>query len=362
MLNVFFFAGCEFFFVPFGRGRDETRRRIVIQQDCLFFKHKFLPDMPKIVILDGHVANPGDMSWEQFAELGELTVYPRTAPDQVVERAAGADAIFTNKTPITAEMLEALPCLRFIGVMATGFNNVDILAARRRGVTVCNVPAYSTDAVAQTIFAHILNITNAVEEHSQSVHRGAWQHCRDFSYRLTPVTELSGLTMGIYGLGHIGAKVAEIARAFGMRVIALTSKPQYQLPDYITAVDRDQLFSQSDVLALCAPLTADNRGFVCDATLRLMKPSAILINTARGGLVDSAALARALEEHRLRAAGVDVLDIEPPTAAEPLLKARNCHITPHLAWQSDQARARLLDICADNLRAYLAGTPQNVVN
>ena len=318
--------------------------------------------MPKIVILDGHVANPGDMSWDSIAALGDLTVYPRTPADKVVERCQGAEAVFTNKVPITADTLQALPALRFIGVMATGYNNVDVQAARRLGITVCNVPAYSTASVAQTIFAHILNVTNAVAEHSQSVARGGWQHCRDFSYRLTPIIELAGLTMGIYGLGNIGKKVAEIARAFGMRVIALTSKPQSALPSYIQAVDRDTLFAQADVLTLCAPLTDTNRHFVNAATLSLMKPTAILVNTARGPLVDSDALARALEEHRLRAACIDVLPTEPPTAAEPLLRATGCHISPHLAWQSDQARARLIDICAANLSAYLAGSPQNVVN
>lgn len=318
--------------------------------------------MPKIVILDGHVANPGDMNWDAIAKLGDLTVYPRTPEDKIIERAQGAEIVLTNKTPLTAETIEALPDLRYIGVVATGYNIVDVVAARRHGVTVTNVPSYSTNSVAQTVFAHLLHITNGVAEHAASVARGGWQHCRDFSYRITHVVELAGLTMGIYGLGHIGMKVAEIAHAFGMRVVALTSKEQWQLPEFITAVSHDELFEQSDVLTLCAPLTAENHWFVNDKTLRLMKPTAILINTARGGLVDSAALTRALDEGRLRAAGIDVLEVEPPTAAEPLLKAHNCYITPHLAWQSDKARERLMEITAENVAAFLDGKPQNVVN
>lgn len=316
----------------------------------------------KIVILDGYVANKGDLSWDGIAALGDLTVYERTKPELVVERAADADAVFINKVVLDAATLAQLPKLKFIGVMATGYNNVDTRAARERDITVSNVPSYSTESVVQTIFAHILNITNAVALHDRSVHKGAWQHCRDFCYRLVSITELCGHTIGIYGLGHIGMRVAEIARAFGMNVIALTSKTAAELPDYITPVSKDDLFAKSDVLVLCAPLADDNHRFVNADTLALMKPSAILINTARGGLVDSKALALALREKRIAAAGIDVLETEPPTADEPLLTAPNCYITPHIAWQSDTARIRLVDICTENLRAYCQGAPINVVD
>lgn len=316
----------------------------------------------KIVILDAYVANSGDLSWDALAELGELTVYDRTAPDEVVERAEGADAIFTNKVVIDKDIIDRLPDLRFIGVLATGFNNVDVKAAREAGITVCNVPAYSTEAVVQTIFAHLLNITNRVEEHSASVRRGDWTNCRDFCYRLGPIAELSGMTMGIYGLGNIGSRVACVAHAFGMEVIALTTKMQWELPEYITPVSEHDLFTRSDVLVLCAPLTSENTRFVNADTLAMMKPTAIIINTARGGMVDSQALATALDEGRIAAAGVDVLVNEPPLSSEPLLHARNCHITPHYAWQSDAARRRLLDISAANLKAFIGGKPVNVVN
>ena len=317
---------------------------------------------PKIVVLDGYVANPGDLSWDALAALGDLTVYDRTAPADVVARAAGADAAFTNKVVLDAAAIEALPSLRFIGVLATGYNNVDIVAARRAGIDVCNVPAYSTHSVAQLVFAHILQIANHVGRHSTSVKKGGWQHCQDFSYRLTPIIELAGLTIGIYGLGNIGKEVAKIASAFSMRVVALTSKMQYELPEYITAVDRDTLFREADILVLAAPLTKENARFVNDRTLALMKPSAIVINTARGGLVDSTALARALDSGRLYAAGVDVLDQEPPRSDEPLLSCSGCYITPHVAWQSDVARRSLLEVSAANLAAFLQGRPQNVVN
>ena len=277
----------------------------------------------KIVVLDGHVANSDDLSWDALAALGDLTVYDRTSPDQIAERVADAEAVFVNKVVLNAEVLDSLPALRFVGVLATGFNNVDVIAARRRGITVCNVPAYSTNSVVQTIFALLLTITNRAELHSDSVHSGDWVNCRDFSYRLTPLPELAGTTMGIYGLGHIGSLVANIARAFGMNVIALTSKVPWQLPPYIHPVEREELFRESDVLVLCAPLTSQNKYFVNAETLAMMKPSAILINTARGGMVDCFALAKALEERRIYAAGIDVMEQEPPRADDPLLTAPN---------------------------------------
>lgn len=316
----------------------------------------------KIVVLDGYVANSGDLSWDELSSLGEVVIYDRTTPEQVAERAADADVVFTNKVVIGKAELDAMPKLKFIGVLATGFNNVDVIAARRHGVTVCNVPAYSTDSVVQTVFAHLLNITNHVADHDASVARGEWSGCQDFSYRLCPIIELSGLTMGIYGLGHIGADVARIANAFGMKVIALTSKVPWQLPGYIRPVEKDELFRESDVLVLCAPLTSTNRYFVNAETLALMRPSAIIINTARGGLIDSAALADALNAGRIYAAGVDVLEQEPPRADDPLIAAPRCYISPHNAWQGERARRELMRVSAANLKAFLLGCPVNVVN
>lgn len=316
----------------------------------------------KIVVLDGYVANAGDLSWDEIAQLGELIVYDRTPREEVVERAKGATAIFTNKVVIDRELIEQLPGLRFIGVLATGYNNVDLVAARRNGVTVCNVPAYSTHSVVQNIWGHLLNIANATSLHATSVRKGAWQHCQDFSYRLTPIIELAGLTMGIYGLGSIGAEVAKIATAFGMKVIAYTSKVPWQLPGYITPVEKNELFEQSDVMVLCAPLTPQNKYFVNAETLALMKPSAIILNAARGGLMDSQAVSQALADNKLYAVGADVLEQEPPSNDEPLLTAPRCYITPHIAWQSDVARRALITKSAQNLKAFIDGKPMNVVN
>lgn len=316
----------------------------------------------RIVVLDGYVANSGDLSWAPLSQLGELVVYDRTAPEQVAEHAAGASAIFTNKVVIDKDIMQQLPDLKFIGVLATGFNNVDLIAARRQGITVCNVPQYSTHSVAQNIFAHLLNITNRVALHNAAVKEGQWQNCPDFSFRLTPIIELAGLTLGIYGLGSIGREVAQIASAFSMRVIAQTSKMPWQLPAGITPVEKEELFAESDVLVLCAPLTTENKHYINTETIEMMKPGAIIINAARGGLIDSAALASALESGKIYAAGVDVLPQEPPKADEPLLAAPNCFITPHIAWQSGVAREALIAKSAENLSAYLAGTPINVVN
>lgn len=316
----------------------------------------------KIVVLDGYVANGGDLSWDELGALGTLQVYDRTAPEQVVERAKEATALFTNKVVIDKQIMDQLPDLKFIGVLATGYNNVDLISARRRGITVCNVPAYSTRSVVQTIFAHLLNIVNQTALHSASVKRGDWQNCADFSYRLTPIIELAGLTIGIYGLGSIGSELAKVAHAFGMDVIAYTTKVPWQLPAYIRPVEKDELFRESDVLTISAPLTAENKYFVNAETLALMKPTAIIINCARGGHVDSAALAKALESGLIYAAGVDVLEHEPPKAEEPLLQSERCYITPHIAWQSDVARKSLIMQSAENLKAYFDGRPKNVVN
>lgn len=319
-------------------------------------------EKPRIVILDGYVANSGDLSWREIASQGELTVYDRTSPDEVIARCSGATAVFTNKVIIDADTIAALHDLKFIGVLATGYNNVDIEAARRTGIVVSNVPAYSTMSVAQLVFAMLLTICNRVSDYSASVAAGRWASCDDFSYRLGPIEELDGKTMAVYGLGNIGRRVAAIADAFGMRVVSCTSQPAENLPPYIEKVSRDEMFRRADVLSLNAPLTATNRHFVNAATIALMKPTAIVINTARGPLVDEEALADALASGRLAFAAVDVLAVEPPRQGSPLIGLDNCIVTPHVAWQSTDARRRLLDVSAANLRAFLAGAPQNVVN
>lgn len=319
-------------------------------------------EKPRIVILDGYVANSGDLSWREIASQGELTVYDRTSPDEVIARCSGATAVFTNKVIIDADTIAALPDLKFIGVLATGYNNVDIEAARRTGIVVSNVPAYSTMSVAQLVFAMLLTICNRVSDYSASVAAGRWASCDDFSYRLGPIEELDGKTMAVYGLGNIGRRVAAIADAFGMHVVSCTSQPAENLPPYIEKVSRDEMLRRADVLSLNAPLTATNRHFVNAATIALMKPTAIVINTARGPLVDEEALADALASGRLAFAAVDVLAVEPPRQGSPLIGLDNCIVTPHVAWQSTDARRRLLDVSAANLRAFLAGAPQNVVN
>lgn len=316
----------------------------------------------KIVVLDGYGMNPGDLSWSEIEALGSLTVYPRTAPADVLARASGADAVLTNKTVLDGATLRALPGLKYVGVLATGYNVVDIDTARELGIVVTNIPAYSTASVAQMVFAHLLAVTNRVEHYTADNHAGRWTDCPDFCYWDESVTELAGKTFGIVGFGNIGRAVARIALAFGMRVLAFTSKAADALPEGVEkAADMRELFSRSDVLSLHCPLTADTRRLVCADTLALMKPSAILINTGRGPLVDEAALADALNAGRLRAAGVDVLSSEPPSADNPLLSARNCYITPHIAWASTEARRRLMAITASNLRAFLAGSPVNNV-
>lgn len=314
--------------------------------------------MEKIIILDGYVASSGDLSWEPLRELGELTVYDRTAPEEVTERAADATAIYTNKVLITDDVMEALPELKFIGVLATGYNNVDIDAAHRRGITVCNVPAYSTDSVAQLVFAHLLHILNSIGDYAASVNSGEWAGNRDFSYRLRPFDELAGQTIGIIGMGNIGRRVAAIAQAFGMRVVTNSGR---ELPDGVERVSLDELFRQSDVISLNSALTPATKGIISREALALMKPTAIIINTSRGPLIEEEALAEALREGRIAAAGIDVLCEEPPRKGSPLIGCPHCFVTPHIAWQSSQARQRLVDISIDNLRRFLDGKPQNRV-
>ncbi|MBP5345181.1 MAG: D-2-hydroxyacid dehydrogenase [Bacteroidales bacterium] len=312
----------------------------------------------KIIVLDGFAANPGDISWNELAGLGELTVYDRTAPEQVLQRAQGATALLTNKVILNEETMAALPDLRYIGVLATGYNVVDVEAAHKRGIVVTNIPAYSTMSVAQMVFAHLLNITHGVAQHAEAVRGGKWQKSPDFCFWQQPLLELEGLQMGIVGLGNIGQAVARIALSFGMRVSALTSKAVAQLPEGISkAADLQQLLTESDVVSLHCPLTSDTHHLINRDTLRWMKPSAILINTGRGPLIDDAALAEALQEGRLYAAGIDVLTQEPPRDGNPLIGLSNCYITPHVAWATRAARERLMNITVQNLRAFLEGQP-----
>lgn len=317
----------------------------------------------KIVELDGYAANPGDLSWDGLRELGELTVYDRTAPEDVLERAKGAQVILTNKVVITEELMDKLPDLRYIGVLATGYNVVDIPAARKHGIIVTNIPAYSTMSVAQMVIAHLLNITNQVALHSDAVKQGEWQRNKDFSFSLTPLIELDGKTLGIVGLGNTGTATARIAQSLGMRILAYSSKSADALKemDIEKAGSYEQLFREADVLSLHCPLTEETHHLVNAERLKLMKPTAILINTGRGPLVDEAALADALNEGRIMAAGVDVLQEEPPRNGSPLINARNCYITPHIAWATKAARERLLNIAVANVKAFMEGKPQNAV-
>jgi len=316
----------------------------------------------RIVVLDGYTLNPGDLSWEDLRALGECTVYERTPPEQVVERAAGAPAILTNKTHLTADILRALPGLRYVGVLATGYNVVDTDAARSLDIVVTNVPAYSTLSVTQMVFGHLLNHTLHVADHARVVADGAWAQAKDFAFWVSPLTELSGLTMGILGFGRIGAATAGAARAFGMNVIAHDPDPDRIRSAGFEPVDLNELFRRSDVLTLHCPLTERTRAIVDESRLRLMKRTAFLINTSRGPVIDEPALARALNEGWIAGAGLDVLSVEPPPADHPLLGAKNCTITPHIAWATRAARDRLMSEVVKNLRAFQGGKPRNVVN
>lgn len=313
----------------------------------------------KIVVLDGYGLNPGDLSWKGMEALGELVVYDRTSPSEVMERSANAEVLITNKTVITAEHMAALPQLKYIGVLATGYNVVDIDEARHRGIVVTNIPAYSTASVAQMVFAHVLNITQRVGYYANENAKGRWTNSIDFCYWDTNLIELEGKKMGIVGLGNIGQATARIAQAFGMEILVFTSKEQSALPEGMKKVTLDELFAQSDVVSLHCPLTPDTKEMVNAARLRTMKPSAILINTGRGPLVNEQDLADALNEGRIAAAGLDVLSVEPSVLGNPLFNARNCFITPHIAWATKEARTRLMDIAVNNLKSYQEG---NVIN
>lgn len=315
----------------------------------------------KIVILDGYTANPGDLSWDGLRELGELEVYDRTAPEEKLRRAEGAEVLLTNKVVIDAAAMAALPDLRYIGVLATGYNVVDITEAHRRGIVVTNIPAYSTMSVAQMVMAHLLNITNQVALHADAVRNGEWQKSPDFSFSQTPLIELDGLTFGIVGLGNTGTATAHMAKAMGMKIMAVSSKSEEALRSMgiHKAKDYEQLFSEADVVSLHCPLTDETRHLVNRERLALMKPTAILINTGRGPLLDELAVADALASGKIYAAGVDVLTEEPPLAPCPLLSAPRCYITPHIAWASAAARRRLIAIATNNVDAFLQGKAKN---
>lgn len=311
----------------------------------------------KICILDGYSLNPGDLDWSPVERLGDVTLFDRTPADKIVERAADADIVLTNKVPFSADTLRQLPRLRFICVLATGYNIIDTEAAARQGVVVANIPAYSTMSVAQMAFAHILNITNHVASYAREVADGKWTNCPDFCFWDSALTELAGKTMGIVGLGNTGMATARIAVAMGMKVVALTSKSADTLPEGITPAPLDDVLATADIVSLHCPLTSSTRHLINAEAIAKMKPSAILINTGRGPLVDEQAVADALNGGRLAAFGADVLSQEPPRGDNPLLSARNCFLTPHIAWATLEARTRLMSTATENVRQFIAGEP-----
>ena len=308
----------------------------------------------KICILDGYSLNPGDLDWSPVEHLGDVTIFERTPADKIVERAADADIVLTNKVPFSADTLRQLPRLRFICVLATGYNIIDTEAAARQGVMVANIPAYSTMSVAQMAFAHILNITNHVASYAREVADGKWTNCSDFCFWDNALTELAGKTMGIVGLGNTGMATARIAVAMGMKVVAMTSKSADTLPEGITPAPLDEVLASADIVSLHCPLTSSTRHLINAEAIGKMKPSAILINTGRGPLVDEQAVADALNNGSLAAFGADVLSQEPPRGDNPLLSARNCFLTPHIAWATLEARMRLMSIATENVRQFIA--------
>lgn len=309
-----------------------------------------------IVVLDGFTMNPGDLSWNELEKLGTLKVYDRTSPEQLLERAADAEAVLTNKTVLNADALRNMPKLKYVGVLATGYNVVDIAVAKELGIVVTNIPAYSTESVAQMVFAHILNITHSVGRYAGEAHAGVWSRQADFSYTNSPLMELYGKKIGIIGFGNTGSATARIARAFGMEVLVYTSKPQSALPEGMTkAASVEEVFSSSDIVSLHCPLNDKTAEIVNAHHLSLMKESAILINTGRGGLVNENDLAEALKAHRIKAAGLDVMVNEPPMENNPLLGLDNCFITPHIAWATYEARTRLMNQTVMNLKSFIEG-------
>lgn len=314
----------------------------------------------KIVVLDGYTLNPGDLSWDELKKLGEVTIYDRTAPEDVITRIGDAPVILTNKVVIDRKVMTACPSLKYVGVLATGYNVVDIAAAHELGITVTNIPAYSTDSVAQMVFAHILNITNDIAQYADESKTGKWSANPDFCYWNKPIIELAHKTIGIVGLGNIGMAVARIALAFEMKVLAATSKPQSALPDGITAGTVNDVLEKADIISLHCPLTDNTKEMINSESIKTMKRSAILINTGRGPLVNEKDLAAALNNEEIAAYGADVLSIEPARSDNPLLKAKNCFITPHIAWATTEARTRLMTIAVENVRQFTAG--ETVIN
>lgn len=313
----------------------------------------------KITVLDGYTTNPGDLSWDWLEKCGECTIYDRTPAELIAERTKDCDIVITNKTPLRKELLETLTNLKYVGLLSTGYNIVDWEYCKEKGIPVCNIPSYSTSAVAQLVFSLILELTNAVSVHSESVHGGEWSACRDFCYWKTPLTELDGKTLGIIGFGKIGKAVAKIASAFGMKVLASTNHPAPF--ENVEFCGRDELLSKSDFVSLHCPLTPSTEGMVNADFLSKMKPTAILINTSRGQVIDENALADALKNGRISGAGLDVLSVEPPKTDNPLFGIKNCYITPHIAWAGFETRERLMKICRENVEAFLSGNPINIV-
>lgn len=314
----------------------------------------------KIVVLDGHTLNPGDLSWSGLEELGECTIHERSAQNEVIPRATGAHIVLTNKTVITQQHVASLPLLQYIGVTATGYNNVDVGAARQRGIVVCNVPAYGTKSVAQMTMALLLELTLHAGHHARTVREGRWTASPDFCYWDHPLIELDGLSLGIIGYGQIGQQVAKLGEAFGMRLLVHTAHPSASTD--VEFVSLEDLLRRSDIVTLHCPLTSATKQLINRSRIELMKSSAFLLNTSRGALIDEQALAEALDAGRIAGAAVDVLSVEPPSPENPLLKAKNCLVTPHIAWATRAARARLLQYAIDNVRAYIDGEPKNVVN
>ncbi|EGC69479.1 MULTISPECIES: D-2-hydroxyacid dehydrogenase [Enterococcus] len=318
----------------------------------------------KIVVLDGYALNPGDLAWQGFEELGVVTVYDRTSytdKQEIIDRIGDAEAILTNKTPITADVLKACPQLTYIGVLATGYNVVDLAAAREQGITVTNIPSYSTNAVAQATFALLLEVTNQVGHHNRSVHQGDWQTSKDFSYWQTPLMELAGKTIGLIGYGAIAQAVATIAHAFQLKVIYFNHRPKPAQADWAKQVSLAELYQEADIINLHVPQFPETEKMIDRTALAQMKSSAILINTSRGGLIDEAAVAEALQTGQIAALAADVVSKEPIAADNPLLQAPNCYLTPHIAWAPVETRRRLMGIAVANLSGFKAGTPQNVV-
>ena len=316
----------------------------------------------KIVMLDAYTTNPGDLSWDEFKTLGDLTIYDRTPSDKIIERAEEADILITNKTPVTKEIIDCLPKLKFIALMSTGYNIVDYVYLKEKGIPVSNIPSYSTDAVAQLVMSFILELAMNVGLHSESVKNGDWADCADFCYWKAPLTELTEKTLGIFGLGKIGKAVAERAKAFGMNVVAYTPRIHGDEPDFIKLVSLDEMLNLSDIISMHCPLTPETEGVVNRDFISKMKDGAYFINTSRGTVVDEYALADALNSGKLGGAGLDVLSTEPPKKDNPLLSTKNCFITPHIAWASFETRKRLVSILYNNIQAFIDGKPQNVIN